>query len=103
MRLAYLRKQGNYTDARRPDLILLDLNLPGKDGREVLSEIKADPALLRIPVVILTSSEAEEDIMTSYNHHANCYITKPLDLDKFIEIVKAIQDFWISVVTLPAN
>jgi chemotaxis family two-component system response regulator Rcp1 len=101
--LAFLRKQGHYANARRPDLILLDLNLPGKDGREVLSEIKADPALLRIPVVILTSSEAEEDIMNSYIHHANCYITKHLDLEKFIEVVKAIQDFWISVVTLPAN
>jgi CheY-like chemotaxis protein len=101
--LAFLRKQGIYINAGRPDLILLDLNLPRKDGREVLAEIKADPDLLRIPVVILTSSEAEEDILNSYNHHANCYITKPLDLETFIEVVQAIQDFWISGVTLPGN
>ena len=99
--LAFLRKQGSYANARRPDLILLDLNLPRKDGREVLSEIKADPDLRRIPVVIVTSSKAEDDILKSYNHHANCYITKPLDLEKFIEVVKAIQDFWISIVKLP--
>jgi chemotaxis family two-component system response regulator Rcp1 len=99
--LAFLRRQGSYANARRPDLILLDLNLPRKDGREVLSEIKADPDLRRIPVVIVTSSEAEDDILKSYNHHANCYITKPLDLEKFIEVVKAIQDFWISIVKLP--
>ncbi len=101
--LAFLRKQGIYVNAERPDLILLDLNLPRKDGREVLAEIKADPDLLRIPVVILTSSKAEEDILNSYNHHANCYITKPLDLETFIEVVQAIQDFWISGVTLPGN
>ena len=99
--LAFLRKQGSYANSRRPDLILLDLNLPRKDGREVLSEIKADPDLRRIPVVIVTSSKAEDDILKSYNHHANCYITKPLDLEKFIEVVKAIQDFWISIVKLP--
>jgi chemotaxis family two-component system response regulator Rcp1 len=101
--LDFLRKQGNYANATRPDLILLDLNLPGKDGREVLSEIKIDPDLLRIPVVILTSSKAEEDIVKSYNDHANCYVTKPLDLETFIEVVEAIQGFWISVVKLPAN
>ena len=101
--LAFLRKQGNYAHMARPDLILLDLNLPGKDGREVLSEIKADPDLLRIPVVILTSSKAEEDITNSYEHHANCYVTKPLELERFIEAVKGIQNFWINVVTLPAN
>lgn len=101
--LAFLRKQGSYAKATRPDLILLDLNLPGKDGREVLSEIKADPDLRRIPVVIVTSSKAEEDILRSYNHYANCYITKPLDLEKFVEVVKAIQDFWISIVTLPTK
>lgn len=99
--LAFLRKQGSYANTRRPDLILLDLNLPRKDGREVLSEIKADPDLRRIPVVIVTSSKAEDDILKSYDHHANCFITKPLDLEKFIEVVKAIQDFWISIVKLP--
>jgi CheY-like chemotaxis protein len=99
--LAFLRKQGRYAHAIRPDLILLDLNLPGKDGREVLSEIKADPDLRRIPVVIVTSSKTEEDIVRSYNHHANCYITKPLDLEKFVEVVQAIQNFWISIVKLP--
>jgi chemotaxis family two-component system response regulator Rcp1 len=99
--MAFLRKQGRYANAIRPDLILLDLNLPGKDGREVLSEIKADLDLRRIPVVIVTSSKAEEDILRSYNHHANCYITKPLDLEKFIEVIRAIQDFWISIVKLP--
>jgi CheY-like chemotaxis protein len=99
--LAFLRKQGSYANASRPDLILLDLNLPRKDGREVLSEIKADPDLRRIPVVIVTSSKAEEDILRSYNHYANCYITKPLDLEKFVEVVQAIQDFWISIVKLP--
>ena len=99
--LAFLRKQGCYANATRPDMILLDLNLPRKDGREVLSEIKADPDLRRIPVVIVTSSKAEEDILRSYNHHANCYITKPLDLDKFVTVVKAIEDFWVSIVKLP--
>ena len=99
--LAFLRKQGCYANATRPDMILLDLNLPRKDGREVLSEIKADPDLRRIPVVIVTSSKAEEDILRSYNHHANCYITKPLDLDKFVKVVKAIEDFWVSIVKLP--
>ncbi|MGA3055571.1 MAG: response regulator [Candidatus Korobacteraceae bacterium] len=99
--LAFLRKQGRYAHAIRPDLILLDLNLPGKDGREVLSEIKADPDLRRIPVVVVTSSRADEDILRSYNHHANCYITKPLDLEKFVEVVQAIQNFWISIVKLP--
>jgi len=99
--LAFLRKQGRYANATRPDLILLDLNLPRMDGREVLSEIKADLELLRIPVVIVTSSKAEEDIVKSYNQHANCYITKPMDLEKFVEVVKAIQNFWISIVTLP--
>ena len=99
--LAFLRRQGKYANATRPDLILLDLKLPRKDGREVLSEIKADLELLRIPVVIVTSSKAEEDILKSYDQHANCYITKPMDLEKFVEVVKAIQNFWISIVTLP--
>jgi two-component system, chemotaxis family, response regulator Rcp1 len=88
-------------DATRPDLILLDLNLPKKDGREVLSEIKKDDSLKRIPVVILTTSKAEEDVMRTYNLHANCYVTKPVDLEKFIVVVKSIDAFWLTVVTLP--
>ncbi|HEX8393316.1 MAG TPA: response regulator [Longimicrobium sp.] len=99
--LAYLRRQGRYADAKRPDLILLDLNLPRKDGREVLGEIKADPALRTIPVVILTTSEAERDISGAYALHANCYITKPVDLDQFITVVKSIEDFWFTIVKLP--
>ena len=99
--LAFLRKQGKYANAMRPDLILLDLNLPRKDGREALAEIKADPDLRRIPVVIVTSSRAEEDILRSYDHYANCYITKPLDLESFFDVVEAIQDFWVGMVTLP--
>ncbi len=99
--LALLRKQGRYSNARRPDLILLDLNLPRKDGREILAELKADPHLRRIPVVVVTSSTAEDDIVKSYNHHANCYITKPLDLEQFIDVVKAVEHFWIACVKLP--
>jgi two-component system, chemotaxis family, response regulator Rcp1 len=99
--LAYLRRQGSFTDAVKPDLILLDLNLPKKNGREVLAEIKGDPDLRRIPVVILTVSRAEQDILKSYNLHANCYITKPVDLDQFIKVVKSIEDFWLTVVMLP--
>jgi chemotaxis family two-component system response regulator Rcp1 len=99
--LAYLRREGKYHNAVRPELILLDLNLPKKDGREVLAEIKADVALKRIPVVILTSSAAEQDIVKSYNLHANCYVTKPVDLDQFINVVKSIEHFWLSVVKLP--
>jgi CheY-like chemotaxis protein len=101
--MAFLRRQGKYIDAVRPDLILLDLNLPKKDGREVLAEIKKDPSLRRIPVVILTVSKSEEDIIRTYDLHANCYITKPVDLDKFLEVVKAIEDFWLTVVKLPPN
>ena len=101
--MAFLRRQGKYTDAVRPDLILLDLNLPKKDGREVLAEIKKDPSLRRIPVVILTVSKSEEDIIRTYDLHANCYIAKPVDLDKFLEVVKAIEDFWLTVVKLPPN
>ena len=101
--MSYLRRQGDFTKARRPDLILLDLNLPRKDGREVLAEIKQDPNLKRIPVVILTTSAAEQDIIKTYNLHANCYITKPVELDQFIEIVKSIQDFWLSIVKLPSE
>jgi chemotaxis family two-component system response regulator Rcp1 len=99
--LAFLRRQGKYADAPRPDVILLDLNLPKKDGREVLEEIKADPSLARIPVVILTSSEAERDIAQAYALHANCYVTKPVDLDQFITVVKSIEDFWFTIVKLP--
>ncbi len=99
--LAYLRREGQYAKARQPDLILLDLNLPKKNGREVLAEIKGDPELRRIPVVILTVSKAEEDILKSYNLHANCYITKPVDLDQFLGVVKSIEDFWLTVVMLP--
>jgi two-component system, chemotaxis family, response regulator Rcp1 len=99
--LAYLRRQGQFTEATRPDLILLDLNLPKKNGREVLAEIKDDPELRRIPVVILTVSKAEQDILKSYNLHANCYITKPVDLEQFIQVVKSIEDFWLTVVMLP--
>jgi two-component system, chemotaxis family, response regulator Rcp1 len=99
--LAFLRRQEPYTDAPRPDLILLDLNLPKKNGREVLAEIKQDPELKRIPVVILTVSQAEQDVLKSYNLHANCYITKPVDLDQFLAVVKSIENFWLSVVMLP--
>lgn len=99
--LAFLRREGKFRDAVRPDLIVLDLNLPKKDGREVLAEIKSDDRLKRIPVVILTISDAEEDILKSYDLYANCYITKPLDLDQFGKIVRSIEDFWLTIVKLP--
>jgi len=101
--LLYLRQEGKYAAAARPDLILLDLNLPRKDGREVLAEIKADPHLRSIPVVILTTSQADQDILKSYELNANCYITKPVDLDQFISVVRSIEDFWFTVVTLPGR
>jgi two-component system, chemotaxis family, response regulator Rcp1 len=101
--MAYLRREGKYADAWRPDLILLDLNLPKKDGREVLAEIKADDDLKRIPVVVLTMSRDEEDILKSYNLHANCYITKPIDVSQFFKVVKTIEDFWLGIVVLPPN
>ena len=101
--MEYLRNQGKYADAAKPDLILLDLNLPRKDGREVLAEIKMDDELKRIPVVVLTISKAEEDILKTYSLHANCYITKPVDLDQFIKVVASIEDFWLSVVKLPSG
>ena len=101
--MAFLRREGPYTGLPRPDLVLLDLNLPKKDGREVLAEIKADEALRRIPVVVLTTSKAEEDILKTYNLHANCYITKPIDLHQFIKVVHAIEDFWFTIVKLPPN
>ncbi len=97
----FLYRRGNYASAPRPDLILLDLNLPGRDGRQVLADIKSDPNLDTIPVVILTGSEAEEDILRSYKLHANCYIVKPVDFDKIREVVAAIENFWLSVVKLP--
>ncbi len=97
----FLRRRGEYAAAPHPDLILLDLNLPRKDGREVLAEIKQDEQLKHIPVVVLTTSQAEEDIVKSYQLHANCYVTKPVDLDEFIKIVQSIEDFWFTVVKLP--
>jgi CheY-like chemotaxis protein len=99
--LAFLRQQGEHAKAPRPDLIMLDLNLPRKDGREVLREIKEDDSLKRIPVVILTTSKAEEDIVKSYSLHANCYVTKPLAIEQFITVVQAIESFWFTIVKLP--
>jgi chemotaxis family two-component system response regulator Rcp1 len=101
--LQYLRREGRFADAPRPDLILLDLNLPRKDGRQTLAEIKLDPSLKRIPVVILTTSRAEEDIIRTYDLHANCYISKPVDLEQFIKVVHTIKDFWLSIVKLPVQ
>jgi CheY-like chemotaxis protein len=101
--MEFLRKLGKYKDVPRPDIILLDLNLPRKDGREVLEEIKSDRELKRIPVVVLTTSKAEEDVLRTYNLHANCYVTKPVDLEKFMVVVKSIDVFWLTVVTLPPN
>lgn len=99
--LSFLRREGPHSDAPRPDLILLDLNLPRKDGREVLAEIKRDEALKRIPVIVLTTSQDEEDIFKTYDLHANCYITKPLDFEQFMHVVQSVEDFWLSVVTFP--
>ncbi len=101
--MSYLRQQGGYSEAPRPDIILLDLNMPRKDGRKVLAEIKEDPDLRRIPAIILTTSRAERDITAIYNLHGNCYITKPVNLDRFIEAVKSIEDFWLTIVKLPAD
>jgi len=101
--MMFLRKQGQYKDAPRPDIILLDLNLPKKDGREVLADIKSDPSLKTIPVVIITSSEAEQDVIKSYNLNANCYVTKPVNLDQFIKVVQSINDFWLTIVKLPSS
>ena len=100
--LTFLRREGSYANAPRPDLILLDLDLPRKNGREVLADVKQDPDLKRIPIIIMSSSSAEKDVLASYSLHANCYVTKPLDLDEFIAAVRKIEDFWISFVKLPA-
>jgi CheY-like chemotaxis protein len=99
--LAFLRREGKFAESPRPDLVLLDLNLPRKDGREVLANVKDDPELKTIPIVVLTTSSAETDILRSYSLHANCYITKPVDLDQFVQVVKSIDDFWLTVVKLP--
>jgi CheY-like chemotaxis protein len=101
--MQYLRREGEYANASRPDLILLDLNLPRKDGREVLAEIKSDPVLATIPVVVLTTSHAEEDVLKSYQLHANAYVTKPVDFERFIEVVRQIDEFFVTVVKLPGQ
>ena len=99
--MAYLRQQGRFAESSRPDLIMLDLNLPKKDGREVLRELKSDPSLKLIPIIVLTTSRADKDVLQSYELNANCYITKPVDFQQFIDVVKSIERFWLSVVTLP--
>ena len=101
--MAFLLKQGKHKDAPRPDIILLDLNLPKKDGREVLAEIKSNHGLKTIPVVIISSSEAEQDIIKSYDLNANCYVTKPVNFDQFIKVVQSINDFWLTIVKLPSS
>ncbi len=99
--MEFLRREGKYGGAPRPGLIILDLNLPRKNGREVLAELKADPQLMTIPVVVLTTSKSEEDVAKAYGYHANCYITKPVDFGKFVEVVRGISNFWFGIVTLP--
>jgi len=101
--MAYLRGLGDYKNSARPDVVLLDLNLPKKDGREVLSEIRNDPKLKQIPVVILTASQAEEDILKAYNLNVNCYITKPVDLEKFLRVLRSIDEFWLTIVKIPGD
>jgi CheY-like chemotaxis protein len=101
--IAYLRREKPYAEVTRPDLVLLDLNLPKRDGRQVLEEVKADPDLRRIPIVVLSTSEAEEDVLRSYDLHANAYVTKPVDFDRFVEVIRQIDDFFISVVRLPTS
>jgi CheY-like chemotaxis protein len=101
--MAFLRRTGKFANAPRPDIILLDLNLPRKDGREVLAEIKNDPGLCDIPVIVLTTSQAEEDIIRSYHLHANCYITKPVDLEQFFHVMKSFKEFWFEIVKLPPS
>ena len=101
--MAFLRKEGQYADSPRPDLILLDLNMPRKDGREVLAEVKADDALKQIPVIVLTTSKAEQDVLNAYALHANCYISKPVDFDQFANVIQAIEQFWFNIVILPTG
>jgi DNA-binding response OmpR family regulator len=101
--MALLNQENEYANIPRPDVILLDLNLPRKDGREVLKELKEDDTLKSVPIVVLTTSSAEEDIIRTYNNHANCYITKPVDFDQFLKVINAIEDFWLTVVSLPSN
>jgi chemotaxis family two-component system response regulator Rcp1 len=99
--LEFLRREGTWAAAPRPDVILLDLNLPRKNGREVLAEVKSDPELMSIPIVVLTTSEDEQDILRAYEYHANCYITKPVDFEQFMNVVRSIEDFWFTIVKLP--
>lgn len=99
--MEFLRRQGRFSDAPRPNLVLLDLNMPRMDGREVLAEMKSDPDLKRIPVVVLTTSQAEEDVVRAYDLHANCYVTKPVDFEQFMKVVRQIDEFWVKIVTLP--
>ncbi|MEQ1503668.1 MAG: response regulator [Myxococcota bacterium] len=99
--IAFLRREGPYAGAPRPDLVLLDLNLPKKSGREVLADIKSDPDLMRIPVVVLTTSKADEDVLRAYEFHANCYVTKPVDLEQFLKVIRSIEEFWLTIVRLP--
>jgi chemotaxis family two-component system response regulator Rcp1 len=101
--MAFLHREGDYADAPRPDLVLLDLNLPRKDGREVLREIKSDESLVSIPVVVLTTSEEDRDVLAAYSSHANCYLTKPVELDDFLAVVRSIDEFWLSIVRLPSK
>ena len=101
--ILFLKKTDKYADAATPDIILLDLNMPKKDGREVLAEIKNDPMLMTIPVIVLTTSAAEQDILNMYAHHANCYITKPVDFNQFINVIRSIEEFWLTVVKLPSK
>jgi len=101
--MAFLRREGGYADVVRPDIVLLDLNLPRKSGRDVLEEVKGDPALRNIPIVVLTTSRAEQDVLDAYEHHANCYIAKPVNLERFVDIVRSIGQFWLSIVELPAS
>ena len=101
--LAYLRREGKYADAHAPQLILLDLNLPRLDGRQLLAEIKSDDRLRRIPVIVMTTSQAEEDVLRAYNLNANCYIPKPMDLDAFLRVIRLIEDFWLTIVKLPCE
>lgn len=101
--LRFLRREGSYKNAPRPDLILMDLNLPKKDGREVLAEVKSDPGLKHIPVIVLTMSEADQDVTRAYKLHANCYLTKPIEMDNFLKMIRSVEDFWLSIARLPDN